>query len=142
MDQSIEPEEPNTSSVGYCKPPRHTRFTRGNSGNPRGRPKGTLNLATVLTRALCEKVIISQDGQRKAVTKLEAAVGQLVNKATAGDLRALRHLADLVISTEKRASQAPAPIAVLSKEDEKVIQGMMERFRLDFTEGENESHSK
>ena len=43
-----------STKVGYGNPPQHTRFKKGQSGNPRGRPKGTLNLATVLARTLRE----------------------------------------------------------------------------------------
>ena len=38
--------------VGYGKPPRHSRFVKGRSGNPRGRPPGTKNLKTLLSEAL------------------------------------------------------------------------------------------
>ena len=82
--------------VGFGKPPTGTRFKKGQSGNPKGRPKGALNWATILARSLREKVIINENGHRKVITKLEAAVKQLVNMAAGGDLRALRHLADLV----------------------------------------------
>ncbi len=40
--------------VGYGKPPRHTRFQPGRSGNPRGRPKDTKNLKTDLIEELAE----------------------------------------------------------------------------------------
>ena len=93
--------------VGFGKPPAGTRFQKGQSGNPKGRPKGALNMATVLARTLREKVVVNENGQRKVIPKLEAAVKQLVNKAASGDLRALRHLADLVVSAEERAAQAP-----------------------------------
>ena len=82
--------------VGYRKPPAHTRFKKGQSGNPKGRPKGSLNLSTVLVRTLREQVVINEGGQRKTVTKLEAAVKQLANKAASGDLGALRQLFMLV----------------------------------------------
>lgn len=128
MDKSDNQKQPESTSVGYGNPPKHTRFRKGESGNPKGRPKGTLNMATILARTLRERVVINENGQRRVVTKLEAAVKQLVNKAASGDLRALRHLADLVISAEERATQAPEAAATLSEDDEKVVQGILERF--------------
>jgi hypothetical protein len=128
MDNSGQPEKLNGGRVGYRNPPKHTRFKKGESGNPKGRPKGTLNMATVLARTLREKVIINENGQRRVITKLEAAVKQLVNKAASGDLRALRHLVDLVVSAEERAVQAPAPHTAMSEGDQKVVQGILERF--------------
>jgi Family of unknown function (DUF5681) len=116
-----------SARVGYRNPPEKTRFKKGQSGNPKGRPKGTLNLATVLARTLREKVVINEHGQRKIVTKLEAAVKQLVNKAAAGDLAALRHLASLVQSAEEQAAQAPPANAPLGEDDQKVVQGILER---------------
>src|ERR1700739_4829842 len=73
--------------VGYERPPKATRFKRGVSGNPKGRPKGSLNVATVFLRTLNEKVVVHEHGKRRTVTKLEAALTQLVNKAATGDLR-------------------------------------------------------
>src|SRR6266478_251195 len=71
MDEQSEPEKPKTAKVGYCNPPQHARFKTGQSGNPRGRPKGTLNMATVLERTLRENVVITEGGRRKTITKLE-----------------------------------------------------------------------
>ena len=85
-------------------------------------------MATVLARTLREKVVINENGQRRVITKLEAAVKQLVNKAASGDLRALRHLVDLVVSGEERAAQAPVSDSALSGDDQKVMQGILERF--------------
>jgi uncharacterized protein DUF5681 len=51
--------------VGFGKPPRRTQFAKGKSGNPRGRPKGALNVATMLERILVEKVIITLNGRRR-----------------------------------------------------------------------------
>ena len=82
-DASQDLGEPATG-VGYGKPPQSTRFKKGTSGNPKGRPKGTLNLTTVFAKTLREKVVINEHGQRKTVTKFEAAVKQLVNKSCLG----------------------------------------------------------
>src|SRR5436190_1415506 len=73
-------------TVGYRKPPTHSRFKKGKSGNPNGRPKGTVNFATVLLKTLREKVVIKENGRRTVITKLEASVKQLVNKAASGRL--------------------------------------------------------
>jgi len=128
MNDDMKQQPSTASRVGYRSPPEHTRFKKGESGNPKGRPKGTLNLATVLARTLREKVIINEQGQRKVVTKLEAAIKQLVNKAAAGDLAATRQLAALVQSAEENAAQTPTTSNALSEDDQKVVQGILERF--------------
>jgi hypothetical protein len=54
-----------TNAVGFCRPPESTRFKKGVSGNPKGRPKGSLNVATVFMKTLREKVVINEHGQRR-----------------------------------------------------------------------------
>jgi hypothetical protein len=78
--------------VGFGKPPKHTRFQKGHSGNPRGRPRGSLNTSTLLEQALKEKVVVSENGRRKKVSKHRAILKQLVNKAAQGDHRAIQLL--------------------------------------------------
>lgn len=114
-------------SVGYGNPPSRTRFPKGQSGNPRGRPKGTPNMATVLMKALREKVIINENGTRKVITKLEAAVKQLSNKAASGDLRAFQLLAALLRSAEERNAPPAAQNAAVDEADEKVFLGILKR---------------
>jgi Family of unknown function (DUF5681) len=77
---------------GYGKPPQGTQFRKGRSGNPKGRPRGSRNASTLLDQALKERVIVSENGRRRKVTKLEAILKQLVNKAAQGDHRATRLL--------------------------------------------------
>ena len=121
-------ERPKNTNVGFCHPPEHARFKKGQSGNPRGRPKGTLNLATVLERTLREKVVIHENGRRKVVTKLEAAIKQMVNKSASGDPAALRQLLALVISAEERSSQTPGSTSERSEADQLVMQSVLKRF--------------
>ncbi len=89
VDSDQDAQSEPAKEAGYGKPPETTRFKKGTSGNPKGRPKGSLNVATVFMKALREKVVINEHGQRKTVTKLEAALKQLANKAASGELRAL-----------------------------------------------------
>ena len=106
--------------VGYGKPPRHTRFKPGRSGNPRGRPSGSKNLATVLSDALNELVIVAEDGRRRKITKRQAIIKQLVNRSAKADLRATKILIDIIQDIERRTEPASAETS-FSAADEKVI---------------------
>jgi hypothetical protein len=127
MDDESKSEKPKSPRVGYCHTPEHTRFKKGTSGNPQGRPKGTLNLATVLERTLREKVVIDDNGKRRTVTKLEAAIRQLATKAALGELKALQLLAALVRSAEERGIKAVVPNSALDEVDEKIVMGILDR---------------
>ena len=128
-------------SVGYAKPPRTTRFKKGVSGNPKGRPKGSLNVATVFTKTLRERVVINEHGQRKSVTKLEAALKQLVNKAASGDLRALAQLVALARDAEDKQSMLGVQEPVISDLDQEVMEGILKRF-LNTTEEQAEGEEE
>ena len=94
--------------VGYRRPPIGTRFRPGQSGNPRGRPKGARNLSTVIAAALGERVAVTENGRRRRITKLEAAIKQLVNRAASGEARATQLLLALVAANEARPAQSDA----------------------------------
>lgn len=85
MDEQDEEYE-----IGYGKPPLETRFVKGQSGNPSGRPKGSKNLATILEEVGNERVKVNGEGGITYITKKKACVLQLANKAASGDLRAIR----------------------------------------------------
>jgi hypothetical protein len=124
-DKAAEGDEP----VGYRHPPIGTRFRPGQSGNPRGRPKGARNLSTVVAAALGERVAVTENGRRRRITKLEAAVKQLVNRAAAGEPRATQLLLALVEADEARPAQQDA--AHLNEADEIVVAGLMRRLGRD-----------
>jgi hypothetical protein len=74
--------------VGYRKPPKHTQFKKGQSGNPRGRPRGTRNLATDLSAELSELVTVREAGHSRPISKQRALINSLMAKALKGDTRA------------------------------------------------------
>jgi len=80
----------NSYAVGYRKPPKHTQFPKGRSGNPKGRPKGSQNVSTIFRRVARQRVKVTGDGRSRYITKLEATVTQLSNQAASGDPRAIR----------------------------------------------------
>src|SRR3954451_17739701 len=79
----------NDDDVGYRNPPRSTQFAKGRSGNPRGRPPGAKNTATLLREAFEEKIMIPVNGRPRSFTKQEMALRQLANGAAKGDPKAL-----------------------------------------------------
>ena len=100
--------------VGYGKPPMHSRFQKGQSGNPAGRKKGVRSLNTEVMYALNAKVVVYQNGRRRTTTKLEAVLTQTVNKALQGDIRMTKVMLDLA----RQSDQDETLKAVLRAADE------------------------
>ena len=119
----------NNYPVGYGRPPQHTQFKPGQSGNPKGKSKGTKNLATIVNTATKEKIVVNESGKRKSVSKLEIAVKQLVNKAVQGDQKAIMQLLPLVQIIEGRTAADAALTPALSDADTMVMAGIEDKFR-------------
>lgn len=76
--------------VGYKKPPKRTQFKKGQSGNPKGRPKGAKSLQTIARRLLTEKISVRTARGENRVTRIEAMMMKLIESASKGDFRALQ----------------------------------------------------
>jgi DNA-binding FadR family transcriptional regulator len=113
--------------VGYKRPPRRTRFTKGESGNPNGRPKGSKNLATLLEKELRQRVVVNENGRRRSITKQEAMIKHLVNKALSGDRRLLQLMLEEIRLLETRA--ASSATATIDEADQQVMRQIQERLR-------------
>lgn len=116
------------NSVGYGNPPVHSRFQPGKSGNPNGRPRGSLNFDTIFRRSVREIVVINENGKRKRVTKLEAAVKQLANKAASGEFRAITQVIGNTLSVEQRAAAEMTPTEPINEFDQKVLDNLLKRY--------------
>jgi hypothetical protein len=117
--------------VGHGKPPKKTQFKKGQSGNPKGRPKGSRNLKTEIERELKRKVTITEDGRRKRITKREAVAKQLVNKAVSGDPKAIPVLLKEVPPGESDAAGVGAGVGSfpMTPEDDLVLENMIKRIQ-------------
>jgi hypothetical protein len=71
--------------VGYRKPPASRQFKKGTSGNPKGRPKGSRNFLTLLEQELGQNVVVTENGKKKRMTRLQAMVKRMVAAALQGD---------------------------------------------------------
>lgn len=79
-------------AVGYGRPPRQHQFKAGQSGNPRGRPKGVRSEADILAKLLNKKIPIQDRGRVRHVSVLEAAYYRVAQNALKGDLKAMNFL--------------------------------------------------
>lgn len=90
--------------VGYGRPPVHTRFKPGESGNRRGRPKGSKSIESICRSLLSRKVTVQDGNGRRSVPVLEAILLASSQRAIRGDNRA----AKLIIELGQRAAEATA----------------------------------
>ena len=116
--------------VGYRRPPKRTQFKKGQSGNPKGRPKGARGLDTMIMEELKAKIIVSENGRSKKLKKAEAIVKQVVNKALTGDHKAISQV--LTVSQrheEKLAAKTKPILETLPEEDQQVMQSLLARMQ-------------
>src|ERR1700755_320336 len=88
-----------SEGVGYKRPPVHSRFKPGQSGNPSGRAKGSQNLKTLFHKILKEQVSLREGSDVRKVTKAEAIMRGLVISALKGDGRSMGALFRLAEQT-------------------------------------------
>jgi hypothetical protein len=120
------PERTRHYEMGYGKPPLHTRFQKGKSGNPKGRPRGKKNMSTLLSTALNASIVVVANGRRKKITKREAIVTQLVNKSAAADLKATQIVFAMLRESQDDGSADPA---VFAEADHEIIRRIQARLR-------------
>ena len=118
--------EPEEEKIGYGKPPAKTRFQPGQSGNPNGRPKGSVNLKTDLRSELSERIRIREGERSLKVSKQRAMLKALVAKALKGDARAANVVLTLVgklFEPEVAAEQVPS----LTSDDQAILERFLAR---------------
>ena len=94
-------EEP----VGYKRPPVHSRFQKGQSGNPHGRPKKVPDFLEDAVTILSAPVTAHAKGKPVTLPALQAMFRSLCRKALKGDHAALRRVIDLMLTLEPVAQQ-------------------------------------
>ena len=116
-------------AIGYGKPPIASRFKKGQSGNPKGRPKSAKNRATILKKILEERVVVTDNGRRKRITKQEAVYKQLVNKAASGDARSAQLLFGQIHEIEGHIGSSETGREIIAEIDQQVFQNFLKRMR-------------
>jgi len=93
--------------VGYGKPPKHTRFKPGQSGNPKGRPKASKSFREEMAEELAEHLTVKEGGREVRLSKRRLMVKALFNKAAKGDVRAANAVLALATDASGEADDEP-----------------------------------
>ena len=127
--KTTDPASDDSYQVGYRKPPKRTRFQPGQSGNPRGRPKGTKNLKTDLIEELGEKIVIREGDQSRRISKQRAVVKSLVTRTLKGDARAASLLTSMMMRLLETGEGAPAVVEPLLDDECDILGAFEERVK-------------
>ena len=115
--------------VGYRRPPVTSRFQPGSSGNPKGRPKNSKNLKTLIRQAMTAKISIKEGPNSRRVSKIEGVVLRQLQSALKGDDRSA--MAVIKMATQmgflEDADSNSAEATALSASDERILEQLLSR---------------
>ena len=78
---------PADHAVGYARPPKHTQYKPGQTGNLRGRPKKRASIQDTVTEVLFEKIEVRVGERTQKITSLSALMRTTINRAIKGDYK-------------------------------------------------------
>ena len=118
-----------TRKVGKGSTPEYTRWPKGTSGNPKGRPKGKVSFKADLVSELSETIQITEGGKAKRISKQRALLKALTTSGIKGDVRAAQLMikwAAVMVET----GESVGPLPPITAEDRKILQRFLERHPL------------
>lgn len=123
--------------VGYKKPPRHSQFKKGESGNRKGRPKGAKGMSTIVRNVLTKKVIVRSASGSERMSKMEAIVHKTAEKSFGGDMRAIQsamklyaqYVPDEPVTAAARGMPDDVPAADMDAHDRAILDAFRRKLR-------------
>jgi hypothetical protein len=103
--------------VGYQRPPKHSQFKPGQSGNPKGRPVGSLNVNTLLKRAITKKVTVREGEKTRQMPVVELMFQTHTTKAAKGDPRSATFIVNAISKGGLWSEEGTGPVEQQSGAD-------------------------
>ena len=107
--------------VGYGKPPKKHQFKKSHSGNPKGRKKNSKNTLEILKNELNQKVSLTENGKEVVLTKRQAMLKHMVNKAVKGEMKAMMFVYSQLLTIDVSEKERKEIMDDLSKNDEDIL---------------------
>ncbi|WP_398469808.1 DUF5681 domain-containing protein [Tardiphaga sp.] len=115
--------------VGYGKPPRAHQFKPGESGNPKGRPKGAKSEATIMQELFQHKITVNERGRVRKITLLEGILRKIAEDCLKGNVKSSAFLLNRYHAITAGEVETPS----MSEDDEKVLNSYLTEFRKKIT---------
>jgi hypothetical protein len=116
----------NDYDVGYCKVPKGSQFKPGQSGNPKGRPRGIKNTLQLLEEISNQKITVFENGKKLKITKKAAMLIQLMNKGAKGDIKAISTLLPILLQNDISEEERQKIVKALSSDDKQIVKTFLE----------------
>lgn len=121
--------------IGYGRPPKHSQFAKGQSGNKKGRPRGSKNAGTIANEMLNKKIPIRENGEERNMTAREAMILAQRQKALRGDIKAFQFLLNI---SNDAAPDIESNEWQMSDEERKVLARFIDKIPTGTDEGQED----
>ena len=128
------PSTDDNNDIGYGKPPRANQFKPGESGNPKGRPKGAKSEATILQDLLQQKIGLNERGKTRKITLHEAILRRIAEDCLKGNTKS----AAFLLNRHHAMTASEPEEAGLSEDEKTVLETYLKNFQLN-TKMDNQS---
>jgi len=113
------------NEVGYGKPPRANQFNPGESGNPKGRPKGAKSAETILGELLQQKISLNERGRTRRITVLEGILRRIAEDCLKGNIKS----ATFLLNRLQAISSGETDESGLSEDEQTVLETYLKKFQ-------------
>lgn len=129
----IERKGAKRADVGFARPPREHRFKAGQSGNPKGRPKGSKNESTLLREILQRTIETRAGGRSRKISILEGILRRVVEDSLRGNIKS----AAFVLNRYAAMVSGDLQPADMSDDDREILEAFAQRLGGERTVGKD-----